>query len=299
MRAYIGITGHFTEDFKLQSVMLACHRFKGSHTADNILAAYQQVLATYNVEDKVAAVITDNAANMLKAFITLPGMYRDAVDNLDIEDEDDDEYEMITSFDFDVVGEHISCFLHTLQLVVKEGLQNIGAVSSTIAKASKMVSYVRKSSLASDLLDGGPKLQAKNDTRWNSTNKMLKSILHADTEKLDQLDCPTKLTKYELTLIREVTDILSPFESATTQCEGQNIVTSSLVIPCVRGLRAEMEELSSTYKSKMVATLRSSIDRRLTKFEQTENFQIAAPRRSPLEIGMVHTRGGHSSDVTS
>ena len=52
--------------------------------------------------------------------------------------------------------------------------------------------------------------------------------------------------------------------------------TSSLVIPCVRGLWAEMEELSSTYKSKMVATLRSSIDKRLTKFEQTENFQIAA-----------------------
>ena len=94
-------------------------------------------------------------------------MYRDAVDNLDIEDEDDDEYEMITSFDFDVLGEHISCFLHTLQLMVKDGLQNIGSVSSTIAKASKMVSYVRKSSLASDLLDGGPKFQVKNDTRWN------------------------------------------------------------------------------------------------------------------------------------
>ena len=40
---------------------------------------------------------------------------------------------------------------------------------------------------------------------------MLKWILRADTEKLDQLDCPTKLTKYELTLIREVTDIKSSY----------------------------------------------------------------------------------------
>ena len=40
MRAYIGITAHYILDYKLQSVMLACKRCKGSHTAENILVTY-------------------------------------------------------------------------------------------------------------------------------------------------------------------------------------------------------------------------------------------------------------------
>ena len=64
MRSFIGITAHYILDWTLRSAALACKRFKGSHTADNIYSQYQDVLATYNVAGQIAHVTTDSAANM-------------------------------------------------------------------------------------------------------------------------------------------------------------------------------------------------------------------------------------------
>ena len=36
MRSYIGITGHYILNWRMNSVMVACHRFQGRHTACNI-----------------------------------------------------------------------------------------------------------------------------------------------------------------------------------------------------------------------------------------------------------------------
>ena len=275
MRSYIGITAHFVEDFKLQSVMLACRRFKGSHTAENILSNYQQIISSFNLDNKVVTIITDNAANM-QAFVTLPGA------ELDITDSDSDSDSEDTLLDItdipgalDYLPEHIPCFCHTLQLCVNDGLNKASGISTTISKASRLVSHVRHSALASDILADQPRLQARNSTRWNSTNNMLKSLLKFDTTKLDQLTFSGKLTNYDMKIIQEIIDILSPFETATKQCEGQNIVTASLVIPCISGLKAELSELSTTHKSKLLTTLLASVDTRLAKYEDRESFQLA------------------------
>lgn len=105
---------------------------------------------------------------------------------------------------------------------------------------------------------------------------MLHSLLNIDQIKLDQLDYPGKLNKYELNLIKEITDILMHFEVATLECQGENIVTASKVIPCICGLKVELEQLSVTYKSKMVTTLKNSTDRRLRIYEDIEIFQLAS-----------------------
>lgn len=72
MRSFIGITAHFIHDWKLQTAMIACKRFSGRHTADNIIAQYEEVVNEFQISEKVAHVISDNAANMVKAF-KLPG----------------------------------------------------------------------------------------------------------------------------------------------------------------------------------------------------------------------------------
>ena len=56
--------------------------------------------------------------------------------------------------------------------------------------------------------------------------------------------------------------------------QGQNIVTAGLVIPCIRGLKAEMRALCDKYQCKMVKILKSLVDKRLTKYESLELFQI-------------------------
>ena len=111
---------------------------------------------------------------------------------------------------------------------MKDWLKEARPVSRIIGKASYLVSHIRHSALASDILEGECRPQAKNATRWNSSNKMLRSLLNIDPAKLDQLDCPVKLTKYELNLIKEVTDILTPFEVATLECQGENVTSSKI-----------------------------------------------------------------------
>ncbi len=73
MRSYIGITSHFVVDFVLESQMVACKRFGGSHTAKNIHEMFEETIAPYDLTHKISAIVTDNAANMVKAF-SLPGM---------------------------------------------------------------------------------------------------------------------------------------------------------------------------------------------------------------------------------
>ncbi|XP_063876928.1 uncharacterized protein LOC135109479 [Scylla paramamosain] len=156
------------------------------------------------------------------------------------------------------------------------GSKKQGLYEESLEKASRLVSHIRHSPLASDILEGECRPQAKNATRWNSSNKMLHSLLNIDPEKLDQLNCPVKLTKYELNLIKEITGILIPFEVATLECQGKNVVTSSKVISCIHGLKAELEQLSQRYKSKMITTLKSSVKKRLKIFEDMEIFQLAS-----------------------
>ena len=76
-------------------------------------------------------------------------------------------------------------------------------------------------------------------------------------------------------LISELCDILQPFEEATDNVQGDRIVTSSMVIVCVRGLRAELQSLRETYSSKMIATLQASLETRLSKYERMDRFKIA------------------------
>ena len=48
------------------------------------------------------------------------------------------------------------------------------------------------------------------------------------------------------------------------------------MLPCVRGLRIQLNELSENYKCKMVQTLKSSLEKRLTVFESKHMYQMAA-----------------------
>ena len=83
------------------------------------------MLSDFNLDGKVATVVTDNAPNMLRAFVTIPGI--EVNDNVKSDHSDCDEE--INDLEFantcqrcsEIPG-HVSCFQHTLQLAVKDGL---------------------------------------------------------------------------------------------------------------------------------------------------------------------------------
>ena len=67
-------------------------------------------------------------------------------------------------------------------------------------------------------------------------------------------------------------EILTPFERATHCIQGDKVITGSMALPCVRILKAEMEVLCS----KFVATLKDSLHKRLSHYEEHDGFQTAA-----------------------
>ena len=72
MRGFLGVTAHWLvkeeEQLHLRSNLLACDRFKGSHTAENICEQFERICDEYHIKSKLSYIISDNAANMRKAF---------------------------------------------------------------------------------------------------------------------------------------------------------------------------------------------------------------------------------------
>ena len=155
MRGFLGITAHFITDWTLNSVMLACSRFHGHHTAENISEHVDETVASFAISRKLDHITTDNASNMVKAF-RLPGFGAD--DTCASTPESDDTYdetpEPVSIQDSVTSVHHEPCFDHTLQLVVKDGLAKAGQLTRVIAKASKIVAHVRKSVHATEILEG-------------------------------------------------------------------------------------------------------------------------------------------------
>ena len=56
--------------------MVACNRFSGKHTAENILENYyQKILANFDLtSNKITSVIIDSARNMIRAFVKVSGL---------------------------------------------------------------------------------------------------------------------------------------------------------------------------------------------------------------------------------
>ncbi len=125
----------------------------------------------------------------------------------------------------DITEHDTTCFAHTL--VIKDGLRYASPISKVLGKASGIVSDVRRSIHASEILQGEKKLQAANATRWNSQLMMVRSLHRTPQDKLQQLDCP-QLSKHEYNILEDLVDILTAFEKATHLLQGDQVVTSSL-----------------------------------------------------------------------
>ena len=293
MRSYLGITAHFINDFQFVSCMLSCKRFKGRHTAENIYSSYENIVQQFEIEKKVKYIVSDNASNMIKAF-SLPGFEEsttgDALLDSDNEtdNEDDDDTTTGSTTDpstidedvFEYLPEHQSCFAHTLQLVVKDGMKDIGSLHKVINKASSIVSHIKKSIHASEFLEDLKRVQASNVTRWNSEVKMIRSVLNIPADKLDQLDTQ-KLTHHDRSLLTDLLEILSPFEEATDVIQKQNTTSASFIVPCIRGLKSVLSNTHSKFQSKLVSTLRSSVNKRLSSYYEQRMYLIIAAILDP------------------
>ena len=274
MESFICITGHYILDWTLKSVMLACKGFKGKHTADNIAKEFDETMCTFEIFDKIE--VTDNASNMINAF-KIPSFesISDKSESSD-SDESDDENEVPDDLLYEYIPfKRESCMCHNIHLVVKDGLKSAGVLNKAISKASNIVSHIRRSTTASDLLEGENRVQTATSTRWNSQLTMIKSLLSISTEKLKQLDVP-QLTSHDRMYLNELVEILTPFEQATLSVQNEKTVSASLVIPVVKNLLNEIDSLSVKFNCSLVSSLKESVQKRLSPFLKCKDFQCAS-----------------------
>ena len=138
------------------------------------------------------------------------------------------------------------------------------------------MNFVKKSTLATEILENENRLQIANQTRWNSQLKMVQSILKIPIEKLNMLNTPI-LSLYERNVLKELLDILSPFEEATDLAQLGNHVNSGFIIPCIIGLKFKLDELRLNVKfdKKLVDALKQSLTSRMEQFENDSTFILA------------------------
>jgi hypothetical protein len=277
MRSYLGITGHLiSKDFRMITFLIACNRFKGRHTASNISKHFDIAIGRFDLDKHIDFVITDNASNMLAAF-KLPQYEESGGEDRG----DGEEEEMGEEPDpklYENLPSHERCFAHSLQLVIRHGLEATGSIGSILKKVSKIVNHVRRSCVCSELLENQPRLQTANDTRWNSQLGMVRSIAAADKKTLDSipgLDSEAYLTVRERLQLQEFMEIMDAFEEATNRTQGENIVTSSYVIPTIIGLKKHLESRNWKHNSDLVANLKEEMVR-LAPYERKEHFIFAS-----------------------
>jgi len=208
----------------------------GSHTGSRIADALESAVEQFGIQDKIRSIITDNAANMKEAMF----VFLESGDSSDatLDDpslwEDEPETEVV-----EVLGgkaEHLACFAHTLQLVVRDGLASISGVHrGVISKCCKLASLTHQSPLFKSTFESvmgtGRSVPAANDTRWNSTYRQLEAIAGLDMGLLSSVLQQTHhenitMSAKELGHLREIIDVLGPFAEATDLCQETRLLQS-------------------------------------------------------------------------
>lgn len=82
----------------------------------------------------------------------------------------------------------LSCSFHSLQLAIRDGLENVPHLSKTLSKCEKLSRKSHKSTKAADLLDDVDKrLSRSNITRWNSEYLLVRSIIGLEKKTINDI----------------------------------------------------------------------------------------------------------------
>ncbi len=246
---YITVTCHFIDSsWGLRSVVLATTNLTKDHTAENVADELKRITDEWNITDKVVAVVTDNAANIVAA-VRLNGW------------------------------KHIPCFAHTLNLVVQDALTADPILSVIQKKCRDIVTYFHRSCKATERLTSiqvrlnlpDHKLVQDVSTRWNSTFLMFERIIEQNEAVVTTLCLLNRsemcLGEDEVSKIKQAVTLLQPFEAATRELSADKYVSLSKVIPIAKSLQQLTVTASSASSLSLGQLLVTQMDRRFLNIE--------------------------------
>ncbi|CAF4998281.1 unnamed protein product, partial [Rotaria socialis] len=218
------MTGHAFVDNTLKSYVLCFLPLHGSHTANFLLQTYENVIRMFDIQTKLVRLVTDNAANNIKAFENL--IIPDFEHYFNIEDDDNDEIESDIDLDgfsddddddakeesynqvihgnainiiepikhsFDNIAANseslrIPRSAHTIQLVINDGLKQISSIQSALVKVSKIAKLSHTSTIFAEKLEHiGRSIPKANKTRWNRQFSTVAKVLNIPPSELNEI----------------------------------------------------------------------------------------------------------------
>jgi hypothetical protein len=235
--------------------------------------------------DKILMIVSDNGANMVKSIrllgeryvtddeeIDTVGASEDSTselsegeslsepDEAECEGERGDDLSCVSEGDADanintqdsfpveldlpphVNYRHMPCMAHTLQLVIKRVLVHY---ESVISKTRSLVSKIRKSSVAMEMLLAkcNKIVVSDNTTRWNSTYFMVNRLLEIKAPVNEVLSSimVDSLTVTEWVRLEEMKKLLEPFTVQTNTLQTDSF-SLSFVIPAILDLQCHLQQ---------------------------------------------------------
>ncbi|XP_056599072.1 E3 SUMO-protein ligase ZBED1-like [Triplophysa dalaica] len=241
--SYVTITCHYIgSDWTLALHVLQTQAVHTSHTASNIAALLNEALIEWNIGDKELALVTDNAANMVRAAALMNVL-------------------------------HFGCYAHTLNLASQAGLK-LPKMAQLLGKIRRISGFFHRSSIASHTLKVKQKLldlpshKLKTDvvTRWNSALEMLEWFLEQHPAISAALLSPEgrrsekdifTLSEAAITTAEDIVKALNPMKVATLAMSEECTPTLSVIGPLHAQLLQEMN--IGPGDSKIIKDLKSTI----------------------------------------
>lgn len=259
----------------------------GSHTGENLFMEYDRVSTAFSIGNKIVRLITDNASNNFSAFgqLVISGFESYFVSEDDNEEVDDDKHEINLNIseehhpdDEDILNEfekgeellRFPCFIHSLQLVVKDGLKENGCTQSAMTKVAQIAKLSHTSiPVAEKLQECNLSIPQPIITRWNSQFLTVSKVIDIPRTLLNDILMDQKkdeliLSMKDLNILREFISIFTLSAEATTRTQAEQCISISLVAPSILEIYFDLEnELKSCkYSSSLCKVLIYSLKQR-------------------------------------
>lgn len=246
--SYLTVTAHYiSNDYKLENYIIDTEKFSDRNSPEDIAEILKNIIHNWKIH--VLAIVTDGSPKMLSAIALLEDV------------------------------QHIKCFAHTLNVVIKQSMESFSEIQEIRRKCGDIIQYLKHNNNAIKVLQkmqenvSEPQLDLilEVETRWNSTYYMLQKFvdlkelitatLIASESNLDFIN------DNEFQIIEDVVKILKPFEEITVEMSTEEYVNISKILVIRNNLLVYLDELTFSgnsiayyFKSEITNNMKAKMD---------------------------------------